>query len=127
MALAHEGLKTRQIVSAIYSCASVAEDQGWILMKHMSGTPLDASFEAMSSEKVLALLQLGFPKTIQLFGSLGFDREGKIVRPPLNVFRGGPSEIHQVMITSNSHEQLAAADKGLIKGWQANGVRPRLE
>lgn len=81
----------------------------------------------MSSEKVLALLQLDLPKTIQLFGSLGFDREGKIVRPQLNFFRGGPSEIHQVMITSKSHEQLAAADKSLIKGWQANGLRPRLE
>ena len=111
MALAHEALKSRQIVSAIYGWASGAEDQGWILMKHMSGTSLDASSEAMSSETVLALLQLDLPKTIQLFGSLGFDREGKIVRPPLNDFRGGPSEIHQVMITSNSHGQLAAADK----------------
>ena len=96
-------------------------------MKHMSGTPLDASFEAMSSEKVLALLQLGFPKTIQLFGSLGFDREGKIVRPPLNVFRGGPSEIHQVMITSNSHEQLAAADKYIIKDIQAKRIIKKIE
>lgn len=52
MALAREALKPRQIVSAIYGWASGAEDQGWILMKHMSGTPLDASFEAMSSKKV---------------------------------------------------------------------------
>lgn len=74
----------------------------------------------------MALVLLDLPKTIQLFGSLGFNREGKIV-PPLNVFRGGPSEIHQLMITSNLHEPLAAADKGLIKGWQANGLQPRLE
>lgn len=37
-------------------------------MKHMSGTALEASFEAMSLEKVMALLQFDLPKTIRLFG-----------------------------------------------------------
>lgn len=140
MTLVREALEPRQIIPAIYGWASAAKDQGWILMEHMSGTPLDASFQTMCSDEekmrvlrevasiVLSLQQFELPKTIQLFGGLSFDCEGKIVSAPLTVFHGGPFETYQEMITTILKEQLAAADKNpIIRGWQKNGIRPRLD
>lgn len=76
MTLVREALKPRQIIPAIYGWASAADDQGGILMEYMSGTSLDASFQAMSSDEgkkrvlrematiVLSLQQFDLPKTI---------------------------------------------------------------
>lgn len=50
MVLACEALSPREIVPDVYGWQSAANGQGWILMEHMAGTPLDAEFEVMSSE-----------------------------------------------------------------------------
>lgn len=50
MLIAREATVPRRIVPAVYGWANAAKHQGWILMEHMGGTPLDEAFEEMNSE-----------------------------------------------------------------------------
>jgi hypothetical protein len=136
MALAREALKPRQIVPAVYGWASAAEGQGWILMEHMGGTPLDEAIQAMGSDEkrkilkevatiVLDLQQFNLPESIQNFGGLDFDSQGHFVSASLTVFQCGPFPTYGDMIKGILREQLATADKSpILDGWQATGFGP---
>ena len=140
MSLARKALAPRQIVPAVYGWGSAADDnQGWILMEHMRGTPLDAAFDAMSSDDqskslkelagiVRALQQYELPESIQEFGGLDFDHDGKIVSAQLTVFACGPFTTYPMLINGILYEQLAAADKSpIVRGWRDKGTRAKLE
>jgi hypothetical protein len=139
MSLAREALAPRQIVPAVYGWASAAIDQGWILMEHMRGTPLDVKFEEMSSDDknktlkevagiVWAMQQYELPESIQGFGGLDFDRDGNIISAPLTVFSCGPFTTYSMLVKGVLCEQLAATDKSsILRGWTAKDTRVKLE
>jgi hypothetical protein len=139
MSLARKALTPRKIVPAIYGWASAAKDQGWILMEHMRGTPLDAAFEDMSSDdqsKALkevvgiagALQQYELPESIQGFGGLAFDLDSNIISGPLTMFSCGPFTTYAMLVKGVLYEQLAAADKSpILCGWTAKDIRAKLE
>ncbi|KAK0122261.1 hypothetical protein ONS95_010511 [Cadophora gregata] len=139
MSLARKALAPRQIVPTVYGWASAAKDQGWILMEHMRGTPLDANFEDMSSDDknktlkevadiVRAMQQYELPESIQGFGGLDFGSDGNIVSGPLTVFPCGPFTTYSMLVKGVLYEQLAAADKSpIIRGWTTKDTRAKLE
>jgi hypothetical protein len=91
MALAREALRPRHLVPMVYGWQSGDHGQGWILMEHMPGNPLDVAFDAMSTDEqriglqqlatiLRDLHQVSLPKTTQEFGGLCFDSEE--ISPP---------------------------------------------
>lgn len=139
MSLARKALAPRQIIPAIYGWASAAKDQGWILMEHMRGTPLDAEFEEMRFDDkrktlkevagiIRAIQQYELPESIQGFGGLDFDRDGNIVSASLTLFSCGPFTTYSKLVKGILREQLAATDKSpILHGWISKDTRAKLE
>ncbi|KAK2758251.1 hypothetical protein FQN54_004096 [Arachnomyces sp. PD_36] len=139
MSLARKAVFPRQVIPAVYGWASAAKDQGWILMEHMRGVPLDAAFEEMTlndktktlgeiASIVRAMQEYELPESIKGFGGLDFDRDGNIVSAPLTVFSCGPFTTYSELVKGILREQLAAADKiPVLEGWRAKDIWARLD
>lgn len=141
MALAREALKQRErkIIPGVYGWANTADCQGWIMMQHMVGVPLDLAIQEMGfnerkrvlkevAQIVFDLQQFELPPSIKHFGGLDFDSQGNFISAPLTKFHGGPFVTYVDMIKGIFREQLATADKSpIIDGWQSNGTRTKLE
>jgi thiamine kinase-like enzyme len=129
-----------KIVPEIYGWGSASHpgSQGWILQELMPGVPLSDEFGKMDlkqKEAVLAqiaevlsrLQKVTLPETIKCFGGLTFDDEGKIVSAGMSSVQGGPWESYQESFREQFESALAQADANtFIRGWQANGLRKRL-
>ena len=141
MSLARDALKyiPNKLVPEIYGWGSAATGQGWILQQYMPGKKLDLVLRTLQlkdkkpilrqiAEIIKALQNYQLPETIPGYGGLSFDVSGNIVSAQMTLLRGGPYPTYQAYYKALLQAHLDEADKNaVILGWEANGVRKRLD
>jgi hypothetical protein len=127
------------IVPSVYGWGSAAapSSQGWILQQMMPGSPVDLDKLDTEHQKVVlsqmagilsALQKAQLPASVTGFGGLTIDARGQIVSAPMTTVDAGPWPSYQDSFTARFQIALEKADASpYIKGWQANGVRTRIE
>lgn len=137
-ALTHHNPK---VVPSVYGWGSAAaqSSQGWILQELMPGTPADAALDSMDlqgkkaicaqmSNMLSEMQKYRLPSSIKDFGGLTFDPDGRIVSGPVTTVDAGPWPSYEESYKGRLKVALAKADSNpYIRGWQANGVRERLD
>ena len=130
-----------KVVPSVYGWGSAAVrfSQGWILQELMPGTPVDKALYDMDlpgkriilaqmSEILSAMQSYRLPPSIEGFGGLTFDTAGRIVSGRLTSADAGPWSSYQESYKGLLQVALAKADSNpYIRGWQANGVRERVD
>jgi hypothetical protein len=105
----------------------------------MPGTPLVDSFETMQLDKkkkvfaqMAALLKglqsYKLPESITSFGGVTFDGAGRILSAPMPTVGAGPWPSYEAHFKGRLEVALKkATNNEYIKGWEANGLRQRLD
>ena len=130
-----------KVVPSVYGWGSAAAEssQGWILQELMPGTPLDIAIDSMDlqNKKTIFAQMAGMlsemqryrlPPSITGFGGLTFDSAGRIVSSVMTSIDAGPWPSYEEQYKGRLKVALARADANpYIRGWQANGVRKRID
>ncbi len=113
--------------------------QGWILQELMPGRPLVDFFAGMQlGQKKVVFAQMAallkglqsykLPESITGFGGVTFDDAGRIVSAPMPTVGAGPWVSYEGHFKGRLEVALRkATDNEYIKGWEANGLRARLD
>ena len=137
-ALSHYNPK---VVPSVYSWGSAAAEssQGWMLQELMLGAPVDVAFDSMDlqNKKAIFAQMVGMLSEMQKyrllpsitgFGGLTFDSAGRIVSSRMTSVDAGPWPSYEEQYKGRLRVALARADTNpYIRGWQANGVRKRID
>ena len=137
-ALSHHNPK---VVPSVYGWGSAAGEssQGWILQELMPGAPLDVALESMDLQDKKAIFaqmagmlsemqKFRLPSSITEFGGLTFDSAGRIVSGLMTIVDAGPWPSYEEQYKGRFRAVLAKVDANpYIRGWQANGVRKRID
>ncbi|KAF2021815.1 hypothetical protein BU24DRAFT_417453 [Aaosphaeria arxii CBS 175.79] len=129
------------IVPSVYGWGSAAlpTSQGWILQELMPGVPLDETFDDRSLEEkqnilgqmatfLKALQDFQLPESIKEYGGVTFAESGHIVSAQMTSVGSGPWPSYEKYFLDRLERALRTAGSNpYINGWQANGVRKRLE
>jgi hypothetical protein len=131
------------VVPRVYGWGSAAPQsgstQGWILQELMPGCPLNEAFGTMDrGQKNRAFAQMAallkrlqsykLPDSITGFGGVAFDGAGRIVSAPMPTVGAGPWPSYEAHFKGRLEAALKKADDNkYIKGWEANGLRERLD
>lgn len=133
------GSKYSHIIPDVYAWVSVATCQGFTAQEYMPGIMPDKVFKDLGLEgksvvlaqmaDILALLQkYPVPQTIDNFGGLKFDENGKIVSAQMTIYKGEPSATYQDFIRSIFDVKLQETDENpVMQGWRDKGIRKRLD
>lgn len=130
-----------KVVPSVYGWGSAAGEssQGWILQELMPGTPLDVALESMDLQNKKAIFaqmagmlsemqKFHLPSSITGFGGLTFDSAGRIVSGLMTSVDAGPWPSYEEQYKARLKIALAKVDANpYIRGWQANGVRKRID
>jgi len=113
--------------------------QGWILQELMPGSPLVDLFDNIQldqKKKIFAqmatllkgLQSYKLPESITGFGGVTFDDTGRVVSAPMPTVGAGPWPSYEAHFKGRLEVALMkATDNKDIKGWEANGLRERLD
>ncbi|OJJ42009.1 hypothetical protein ASPZODRAFT_20876 [Penicilliopsis zonata CBS 506.65] len=146
MFLARKGLDNFQaglgdLVPSIYAfCSkpSLPGDLPWALVEYKVGVPLDEFFDSQSevrresiieqvSDVISGLQNCPLPPGVDSYGGLGVAKDG-IISAEMTITRGGPWSTYEMLLKARLEHELHDADMSpVIKGWQENGVRQRLQ
>lgn len=145
MMLVREALassKYRHIIPDVYAWAPTSSGpsgQGFSMQEYKWGTIPYRGFDKLSLEDksvvfgqmadILALLQkFEVPGTVEKFGGLKFDGEGRIISAQMSLYKGEPTTSYKDFMTAIFRVKLQEADENpVIQGWRGNGVRARIE
>ena len=141
LSLAREALQAKfpALVPRVFGWGSGQLGQGWILEEHMAGSPLLDDFGEMTDEDkanilgqmadVLVTLQrYQLPSTVRDFGGLGFGPSGEYNSAPISILNAGPFATYGDLVKATIQSKLVKADSDpQVQGWQANGIRARLD
>lgn len=137
-ALSHYSPK---VVPSVYGWGSAAAEssQGWILQELMPGASLDVALDSMDLQNkkaifaqmagmLSAMQKYCLPPSITGSGGLTFDSVGRIVSSRMTSVGAGPWPSYEEQYKGRLRVALARADANpYIRGWQANGVRKRID
>lgn len=133
------------MVPRVYGWGSAATSsadnaaQGWIVQELMPGVSLADSFEKMpldEKRKVFAqmaallkgLQSYKLPVSITQFGGVTWDDAGRVVSASMPTVNAGPWVSYEPHFKGRLEVALRkATDNKYIKGWEANGLRERLD
>lgn len=133
------GSKYSHIVPEIYAWGSVASGQGFSIQQHMGGTMPDRGFDDLTLQDktavfgqmadILALLQrLEMPATVDGFGGLRFDGDGRLVSAQMSLYNKGPCATYKDFLRAIFDVKLQEADENpVVEGWRENGLRTKLD
>lgn len=126
-----EGLKG--LVPDVYAWGSAGEgEQGWILMQHIDGEPLDSVYEELQdsadkqsilrqmAEITQALQSVAIPDSIEGFGGITFDKNGDIIagERTTSLTHTGPFSSLSTMFQGILQAKLAeASTTPVLNGW----------
>ena len=141
LSLARDALQANfpAFVPRVFGWGSGQLGQGWILEEYMAGSPLLDDFGKMTDEDkanilgqmadVLSTLQrYQLPSTVRDFGGLGFGPSGEYTSAPLSILNAGPFATYEDLVKATIQSKLVKADSDpQVLGWQANGIRARLD
>ncbi|KID65406.1 uncharacterized protein G6M90_00g052630 [Metarhizium brunneum] len=131
--------KYSHIVPDVYTWAGTSSGQGFSIQQYMHGTMPDRGFEDLTLQDksvvlgqmadILALLQqFKIPTTVDRFGGLKFDEDGKVVSAQMTLFKGEPCTTYKDLLSAIFKVKFQEADENpVIRGWRENGVRAKLE
>lgn len=129
------------VVPRVYDWGSAAQEsaQGWIVQELMPGNPLaevlgelDLNQKKETFAQMAALLKAlqsyKLPESVTGFGGVTFDDAGRIVSAPMPTVGAGPWHSYEAHFKSRLEISLKKAqDNQYINGWEANGLRERLD
>ncbi|KZZ88518.1 Aminoglycoside phosphotransferase [Moelleriella libera RCEF 2490] len=136
------------VVPAIYAWKAAAGPNpvdetgfGWIMMEYLTGSPLAAefkSFDMAGKKSVLrgmaaifsAIQGVKLPPGVDRFGGLTINEKGDIVsgQEALQPVPGGPWPEYADVWKHQLRCELKQADNStVVRGWQANGIRERID
>lgn len=132
---------TPHIVPSVHGWASAAtpSSQGWILQEFMPGESVNEEFESMSlgekkpilaqmAEILKALQDFQLPSSIENYGGVTFNDADQMVSAAMTSVGSGPWPLYMDYFQDRLQRALQQADSNpYIKGWDANGIRERLE
>ncbi|KAI0550663.1 hypothetical protein F4679DRAFT_594575 [Xylaria curta] len=107
------------VVPSVYAwgSASTKTSQGWIIQQLMPGKSVDESFESMSLDQ-----------NVTGYGGVTFAQNGQVVSTAMTSVGAGPWPTYESSFKGRLNVALRRADANpYIQGWNANGVRDRLE
>lgn len=145
MFFARQGMNNFQpglgdLIPAVYAFCSepILPDLPWVLMQYKAGIPLDEFFQSqplVMKESIIEQISdvfAGFrkcqlPAGIDFYGGLSIAKDG-IRSAEMTITYGGPWPTYEMLLKGRLRHELHDADMSpIIKGWQENGVRERLE
>jgi aminoglycoside phosphotransferase (APT) family kinase protein len=145
MSLAREALHDGypHVIPEIYGWGVRGDETpfGWIMMEWKEGVNIanERPLEGMSMEERQKVLdQVGdvyarlkafkLPAGLSKFGGITFDENGGVVGGESAMCEGGPFESYHDLWKAALKGDLANADSSpIVKGWNASGLRQRLE
>lgn len=140
-----ENADLEQIVPAVYAWAppssiDVIEEEnfGWVVCEYKKGQDLDAQLPLLSGEekndvlehiaKIVAALQNApIPATVDQFGGLKFDDQGKIVSAQMVLVKDGPFGFYANVWAAKLQAQLDESQtSAVLNGWRDGDVARRI-
>ncbi|KAJ6017280.1 hypothetical protein N7451_000659 [Penicillium sp. IBT 35674x] len=146
MYLARQGLENFQpglgdLIPAVYDFCSgptLPGDLPWVLMEYKAGVPLDEFFHSQSlatkesiigqiSDAFSGLRECPLPPGVDSHGGLRIAKNG-IISAEMTITYGGPWPTYEMLLKGRlTHELHDAGLSPIIRGWQENGMRERLQ